>query len=237
MKICCMRTKNTRTKIMIDFFYKMPEKFTGISMENESVYYFIANDFRIDYGNQLLNMDEDFVKLCLNTKMNVYINGEQQNISEQIKCLTGSNLSDYIKNDYSYLRVSILHTLSVYTNLEVVESNNRFIIFRFFNKSKQFEKFIQFHYVEVYCNVEVVFGFYYNGLYLLNSKDLDDSNLYVVDKKRGLVKVENFNTVIPENKLKEIVVRNNLRNKNIELNDKEIEEIIQEFVVSDKQRI
>ena len=75
MKICCMRTKNTRTKIMIDFFYKMPEKFTGISMENESVYYFIANDFRIDYGNQLLNMDEDFVKLCLNTKMNVYING------------------------------------------------------------------------------------------------------------------------------------------------------------------
>ena len=234
MKICCMRTKNTRTKIMIDFFYKMPEKFTGISMENESVYYFIANDFRIDYGNQLLNMDEDFVKLCLNTKMNVYINGEQQNISEQIKCLTGSNLSDYIKNDYSYLRVSILHTLSVYTNLEVVESNNRFIIFRFFNKSKLFEKFIQFHYVEVYCNVEVAFGFYYNGLYLLNSKDLDDSNLYVVDKKRGLVKVESFNTVIPENKLKEIVVRNNLRNKNIELNDKEIEEIIQEFVVSDK---
>ncbi len=234
MKICCMRTKNTRTKIMIDFFYKMPEKFTGISMENESVYYFIANDFRIDYGNQLLNMDEDFVKLCLNTKMNVYINGEQQNISEQIKCLTGSNLSDYIKNDYSYLRVLILHTLSVYTNLEVVESNNRFIIFRFFNKSKLFEKFIQFHYVEVYCNVEVAFGFYYNGLYLLNSKDLDDSNLYVVDKKRGLVKVESFNTVIPENKLKEIVVRNNLRNKNIELNDKEIEEIIQEFVVSDK---
>lgn len=42
MKICCMRTKNTRTEIMIDFFYKMPEKFTGISMENESVYYFIA---------------------------------------------------------------------------------------------------------------------------------------------------------------------------------------------------
>lgn len=237
MKICCMRTKNNRTKIMIDFFYKMPEKFTGISMENESVYYFIANDFRTDYGNQLLNMDEDFVKLCLNTKMNVYINGEQQNISEQIKCLTGSNLSDYIKNDYSYLRVSILHTLSVYTNLEVVESNNRFIIFRFFNKSKLFEKFIQFYYVEVYCNVEVAFGFYYNGLYLLNSKDLDDSNLYVVDKKRGLVKVESFNTVIPENKLKEIVVRNNLRNKNIELNDKEIEEIIQEFVVSDKQRI
>ena len=61
--------------------------------------------------------------------------------------------------------------------------------------------------------------------------------MYVVDKKRGLVKVESFNTVIPENKLKEIVVRNNLRNKNIELNDKEIEEIIQEFVVSDKQRI
>lgn len=58
--------------------------------------------------------------------------------------------------------------------------------------------------------------------------------MYVVDKKRGLVKVESFNTVIPENKLKEIVVRNNLRNKNIELNDKEIEEIIQEFVVSDK---
>ena len=150
MKICCMRTKNTRTKIMIDFFYKMPEKFTGISMENESVYYFIANDFRIDYGNQLLNMDEDFVKLCLNTKMNVYINGEQQNISEQIKCLTGSNLSDYIKNDYSYLRVSILHTLSVYTNLEVVESNNRFIIFRFLinqNSLKSLYNFIMLKFI------------------------------------------------------------------------------------------
>jgi len=196
-----------------------PENFTGISLTiREQEYYFwacsisAAERYQRTYENYMrrsyVYFPAEYRKDICKSVCIVYSEGKQ------LFELEVSN--NYLmkrekhKSEYCFFLIQILDALNYYKNAEILYSTKTQTLIRFYNENRAKERLVYMHWKEPDDITGWIEGYYFDNILLIST---DAALRKITSDKIELV--PNRNLIIPKRKMKEVIIKQNLKSKGV----------------------